>query len=84
VIRVFQIVGACAVIVYCLVQLAQYAQLSQTDVIWQHLGRVRYVERWQAEVVYGIFIILCGRLIIRVLRASGSDDDNPKDEHDNI
>jgi hypothetical protein len=84
VIRVFQIAGACAIIVYCLVQLGQDAHLPQTDIMWQHIGRVRRIERWQADVIYGIFIILCGSLIIHVLRANGSDDDNSKDEHDNI
>jgi hypothetical protein len=84
VIRVFQIVGACIVIIYCLVELGQNAQLPQTEVLFRGVGRMGYIARWQAEIVYTIFIITCSSLVIHTPRANRSGAGNPEDEHDNI
>ena len=73
-IRVFQIIGACAVIIYCAIQLAQDANLPQNDVLGRSVGRIAYIARWQAEVVYVIFIIMCSTLVIYTPRADGTRD----------
>ena len=73
---------------YCLVRLAQDAPLSQRDVVYDgtpRLGRMGYMERWQEEVVYAIFIIICGSLVVYTLR-KGDAAGRPasEDKHDNI
>ena len=83
-IRIFQIIGACAVIVYCVFQLAEDIQLAQSDIIWRGVGRMAYIARWQAEVVYLIFIILCGSLVVYALRTGSTRGTPSEDEHDNI
>ncbi len=85
VIRLFQIVGACAVIVYCVLQLAQDVRLPQTDIIWPgRFGRIGHIARWQAELVYVIFIILCGSLVIHALRTGSTGGSVSQDKRDNI
>jgi hypothetical protein len=43
-----------------------------------------YIARWQAEIVYTIFIIISSSLVIHTLRANRSGAGNSEDEHDNI
>jgi hypothetical protein len=87
-IRAFQVIGACAVIVCCLARLAYDAPLSQRDVVYDgtpRLGRMAYMERWQEEVVYAIFIIICGSFVAYTLRTGGAAGrPTSEDEHDNI
>ena len=80
-IRVFQIVGACAVVRF---QLAEDVHLPQADIIWRGVGRMGYIARWQAELVYLIFIILCGSLIVYALRTGSSRGTPSEHERDNI
>ena len=70
------------VIIYCVVRLAQDAHLSQSEIVYWGRGRMGYVARWQEEVVYGIFILLCGSIIIYALRTGAAA--KSEDEHDNI
>lgn len=86
-IRAFQIIGACAVMVYCLVRIAQDSRLRQTDVVYQprrYNSKISYLERWQEEVVYGIFIIMCGSLVVYALKSDGVKDENCDDKRRDI
>ena len=86
-IRLFQIVGACAVMAYCLVRLVEDTHHSQSDVVYQpkhYSDKISYIERWQADALYVIYIIMCGSLVVHTLGSGRSDAPNSERGHNNI
>jgi hypothetical protein len=74
-IRAFQIIGACAVMVYCIVRLVHESHLPQSQVVYQPRrsnAHMSYIERWQEEAVYVVFIVMCGSLLVYTLGTRNS------------